>query len=660
LSTIKEAFQKLKSSSVGATEFIVRDRNTIDEYLFEVNTVYSNKESKKLFDHVDFIFIDGDANMLPWMKATKKFGILFKMSKKTNKCMFAGGFGFGLLIYYCATNYEDLRVINGNGRGGPLEDINDIPLDTIRGLRRNEVFLDNTTGDYYIFNKEAEQWNPHGNTGLHHSRTAETSGSIGDFMKKTKVYRPGSIKELMDLYKSKLTEWKCTIKKPYIQHWSVLDLPPEFLVSCKNAWDSHPVNITNIVSVGKNYTTIAESDKGPVIIEHKNTLGVQFHIDKKYTESLKVVHNFVQKKLTEIQSTERLYFTIEEADFMERNAHFENQKQTNTDHLSAIAKSALNVANSANQGSEYTVDFKHSGLNYSKRRAIVVVTNNAIRDTTIRPSTTTSGSKSFRHNSSVSQFVRLRTPQTASTSNIRADSANIISRNPSQFSIPSTYFLSGEDPVESKMLSGQRSTGSLLSRPTSIQTKSRIIDIKQTSNSSRNSNVPSLDKWQINSAFQKSLIEETLTSGSKSKREIRQMLHPTLSEQYLPKDERFLPGFKALNTLFSDKSKVIKLKMHEKKPYSRFNEFSKMPSDFEKPVIRNASPYVSEEEMRRCEEKKSKEKWIAEKDFWTVTGNATRPNFIENYVSKDPSIPPMLHQFRNEEREKWVGPNFKI
>lgn len=47
---------------------------------------------------------------------------------------------------------------------------------------------------------------------------------------------------------------------------------------------------------------------------------------------------------------------------------------------------------------DFTKDFKHSGLNYSKRRAIVVVENNAIRDGTIRPLT----SKTLRSSSQVS------------------------------------------------------------------------------------------------------------------------------------------------------------------------------------------------------------------------------------------------------------------
>ena len=34
--------------------------------------------------------------------------MLFKMCKKTNKTLFAAGLGMGLLIYFCATTFEEI------------------------------------------------------------------------------------------------------------------------------------------------------------------------------------------------------------------------------------------------------------------------------------------------------------------------------------------------------------------------------------------------------------------------------------------------------------------------------------------------------------------------------------------------------------------------
>ena len=63
-------------------------------------------------------------------------------------------------------------------------------------------------------------------------------------------------------------------------------LPQEFVVENRNTWDPHPINITNLAVIEKNYDSLAESDRGPQIAIHKNTLSVQFQIDPKYKETV--------------------------------------------------------------------------------------------------------------------------------------------------------------------------------------------------------------------------------------------------------------------------------------------------------------------------------------------------------------------------------------
>jgi hypothetical protein len=62
------------------------------------------------------------------------------MCKMTNKCLFASGIGMQMLVYYCATNFADITVINGNERGGPLANIKDVPSKIMKqsnGARSN-------------------------------------------------------------------------------------------------------------------------------------------------------------------------------------------------------------------------------------------------------------------------------------------------------------------------------------------------------------------------------------------------------------------------------------------------------------------------------------------------------------------------------------------
>ena len=48
------------------------------------------------------------------------------------------------------------------------------------------------------------------------------------------------------LYKSKLTEQKCSIDKHYMSHWAMQGLPVSFMVVNKNQWDPHPINVRDI------------------------------------------------------------------------------------------------------------------------------------------------------------------------------------------------------------------------------------------------------------------------------------------------------------------------------------------------------------------------------------------------------------------------------
>lgn len=146
---------------------------------------------------------------------------------------------------------------------------------------------------------------------MHYARNA-TSATIGQFVQNVKVYRGGAkIRDIYDVYKSNIHEAICFIKKSYVQHWAFVGLPQRFLVSAKNAWDPHPVNVTNARIIGPNYQSLADCEKGARIIEHKNTLGALFHIDYKHRETVMIVANFVKQKIGLIQVIFLKKFNIE-------------------------------------------------------------------------------------------------------------------------------------------------------------------------------------------------------------------------------------------------------------------------------------------------------------------------------------------------------------
>lgn len=108
-------------------------------------------------------------------------------------------------------------------------------------------------------------------------------------------------------------------------------MPAEFVALSKNAWDPHPVNITHIGSVLQNYHTLATSDRGPQVVEHRNTIAVQFHVDPKYKESVAILENFVSNKIEAIHSSEIETFLLEEAEALTRVALFKYSAQAGRD-----------------------------------------------------------------------------------------------------------------------------------------------------------------------------------------------------------------------------------------------------------------------------------------------------------------------------------------
>lgn len=247
---------------MGDPEYIIRDISNLDDYLFE---------SQSMFDCLDFVFMDGDPNLLPWMPKAEKFALLFKACKATNKTFFSAGIGLTLLVYYCATSFANLKIVNGHGKGSNISDINTMNekcagrQEWIDEAKRNEVFLDNATGDYYTFRKDLEVWAPIGNIGLHYAKAAEAHGSNAEALKKVKTYKTKSLNPMEQIYISKLTEKKVIVKKEYLQHWAVESCGGTFLSCSKNQWDAHPTNLTssNLETVKTNYQVLAESENGP-------------------------------------------------------------------------------------------------------------------------------------------------------------------------------------------------------------------------------------------------------------------------------------------------------------------------------------------------------------------------------------------------------------
>jgi hypothetical protein len=97
---------------------------------------------------------------------------------------------------------------------------------------------------------------------LHYRRAAEEFKTIGKYIIKAPIYKGIKLKELSNLYVSKLNETVCNLRKNHMHHYLFKSLDYEFIVPNKNSWDIHPFNFVN---PKKTFVVLAESDKSKFI-----------------------------------------------------------------------------------------------------------------------------------------------------------------------------------------------------------------------------------------------------------------------------------------------------------------------------------------------------------------------------------------------------------
>jgi hypothetical protein len=77
------------------------------------------------------------------------------MCKIVEKPVLVCGAGLQIIGYYCSTGGRRMRVVNGNERGGPLQEIKRVFKDN-PSLKESmdpdeDFYLDHLSGDYYQY-----------------------------------------------------------------------------------------------------------------------------------------------------------------------------------------------------------------------------------------------------------------------------------------------------------------------------------------------------------------------------------------------------------------------------------------------------------------------------------------------------------------------------
>ena len=302
-SIIKNILKKVsENSGIDNFNFIYRTPITINDFIYnyESNPGEETKENlitKKKFDKIDMIFIDGNEKYLPWGDKGYRLSEFIRLCKATNKILFAAGVALEILIYYLATGSNNFfNFINSKGEIQAIEEIEKIPLNFLKNLKKNDYFLDFVTGDileYHIINKN---WTPIMNIGLHKHITAEKYMSRGKFILPD-YFRGKDFNQNNKTIVSNCHELYNFITRQYLSHYLVESLPNEFVGYTSLTWFPH---FFNVFYRKYHFKAICQSDKGITVIEHENSVGVAFHPQANYRETIVLMENFIRQKFKEV------------------------------------------------------------------------------------------------------------------------------------------------------------------------------------------------------------------------------------------------------------------------------------------------------------------------------------------------------------------------
>ena len=155
-----------------------------------------------------------------------------------------------MLVTFCAIGERRIKVINGNEKGTLLHEIHNYNTkQELAKLQPESVFLDNSTGDFYVFDPIDLEWKPKGNVGLYFKITIE----IGRMPGHAYVQRPQQYVSRPDYVPKaplqKVYDVNCRLFRHTCGHFIFKEVPKEFVVEARNHWNSHEVQTTNIAMV---------------------------------------------------------------------------------------------------------------------------------------------------------------------------------------------------------------------------------------------------------------------------------------------------------------------------------------------------------------------------------------------------------------------------
>ncbi len=667
-SIIEELLKKISFKS-GIENFLYSYRSVdeLDDFVYnlpsnEKATDEKKLEYKKNFDKLDLIFIDGkEHNNLPWLPQGFKLLSLIELCEKTGKIVFAGGIAMLSLIYYLATNGKYKNYINSNGEFPSIEDLSKIPYHYLTNLKREDAFLDYVTGDVYEF-KSTNEWVPIMNIGIHKLLYAEKFHNRGKYV--MKEYHLSKNKDLVSTTKKEI---KIKIIKQYCLHWLVKNLPVEFVANTTLTWYQHNFCVNNRIN---QFKVICDSNFGSMVIEHRNSIGVMFHIQKQFPHSITLLHNFIAKKFIEVQT---------KTSYIEKTEQFESEeakklfrcvvREPPPDYSSGITLNCTNPRSTENLVNKsrffYNTSFntkegKYCGLSYNNHDMIFLSNNAVIK-------------KKIPYNKNLTE-TEIVTPVILTAEQILNDDYDYLKPDPSWDDQKLIDFYKKKSREICKILEESQTTDTsankLTRKSNTIRPHSKSISSSKSSSnysSSRMSSSKSKTVFNQSNNNSKDPHSKTLNLKDEQKKKNENESVLTMLFPYIKQEEFQMKSFNPESNNDEKNLEVIKLNQ-ERRIKSNFNKkFKKYDKELntfrDKPSIRCSSAYVTEDEARRREFIESKKLWMCPEDFKRVFGKRTINSNMKKESSKEdgeyiPNVfkePNYEHQFREFDKTRWVS-----
>ena len=109
----------------------------------------------------------------------------------------------------------------------------------------------------------------------------------------------------------------------------------------KSYWDAHPEPLSNTkTNHDRAFVSVAESERGPLLVEHKNCVAMQFHVDRKHPETQQILENFVSHHMYRIIQQGRVDIKIASANFISDAQQFHMAIEAEQNKSSAPTKNS--------------------------------------------------------------------------------------------------------------------------------------------------------------------------------------------------------------------------------------------------------------------------------------------------------------------------------